>query len=172
MEASDQAELIEKTGSIIAGDLAELQSRRTSVRPLLKTYIENLDGPYCYEAMLDQLDKVPEISTKHSCLKLMIYFSKARLLEAMRADWGAAADGVLRVDGGMTASDWTMQFLAEILGALVAVQLRHLHDGGGQHRVQARADGEEIGAIDREQLQLADIGEIEPAGHAGEQLAE
>ena len=41
------------------------------------------------------------------------------LLEAMRADWGAAADGVLRVDGGMTANDWTMQFLADILGAPV-----------------------------------------------------
>ncbi|RYI05351.1 MAG: glycerol kinase, partial [Acetobacteraceae bacterium] len=41
------------------------------------------------------------------------------LLEAMRADWGAAADGVLRVDGGMTASDWTMQFLSDILGAPV-----------------------------------------------------
>ncbi len=41
------------------------------------------------------------------------------LLEAMRADWGAAAKGVLRVDGGMTASDWTMQFLADIIGAPV-----------------------------------------------------
>jgi glycerol kinase len=41
------------------------------------------------------------------------------LLEAMRADWGKAADGVLRVDGGMTASDWTMQFLSDILGAPV-----------------------------------------------------
>ncbi len=41
------------------------------------------------------------------------------LLEAMRADWGKAADGVLRVDGGMTASDWAMQFLSDILGAPV-----------------------------------------------------
>ncbi len=41
------------------------------------------------------------------------------LLEAMRADWGAAADGVLRVDGGMVASDWTMQFLSDIIGAPV-----------------------------------------------------
>ncbi len=41
------------------------------------------------------------------------------LLMAMRADWGGAADGVLRVDGGMTASDWTMQFLSDILGAPV-----------------------------------------------------
>ena len=41
------------------------------------------------------------------------------LLEAMRADWGAAADGILRVDGGMSASDWAMQFLSDILGAPV-----------------------------------------------------
>ena len=41
------------------------------------------------------------------------------LLEAMRADWPAAADTVLRVDGGMSASDVTMQFLADIIGAPV-----------------------------------------------------
>jgi glycerol kinase len=41
------------------------------------------------------------------------------LLEAMHADWPATADTVLRVDGGMTASDATMQFLADILGAPV-----------------------------------------------------
>jgi glycerol kinase len=42
------------------------------------------------------------------------------LLEAMRADWPAAeADTVLRVDGGMAASDLTMQFLADILAAPV-----------------------------------------------------
>ncbi len=41
------------------------------------------------------------------------------LLEAMRADWAGAEGGVLRVDGGMTASDWTMQFLADIIGAPV-----------------------------------------------------
>jgi glycerol kinase len=37
------------------------------------------------------------------------------LLEAMRADWPATAPTVLRVDGGMAASDVTMQFLADIL---------------------------------------------------------
>ncbi|MCB1332444.1 MAG: glycerol kinase, partial [Roseivivax sp.] len=41
------------------------------------------------------------------------------LLEAMRADWTSPAQGVLRVDGGMVASDWAMQFLADILGAEV-----------------------------------------------------
>jgi glycerol kinase len=41
------------------------------------------------------------------------------LLEAMRADWPGMAGTVLRVDGGMTASDVTMQFLADIIGAPV-----------------------------------------------------
>lgn len=42
------------------------------------------------------------------------------LLEAMRKDWqGGGKDTVLRVDGGMVASDWTMQFLADILDAPV-----------------------------------------------------
>jgi glycerol kinase len=41
------------------------------------------------------------------------------MLEAMHADWPGAADTVLRVDGGMTASEVTMQFLADILGAPV-----------------------------------------------------
>ncbi len=41
------------------------------------------------------------------------------LLEAMKKDWGSAGDTVLRVDGGMTSSDWTMQCLADILNAPV-----------------------------------------------------
>ncbi|WP_416897240.1 MAG: glycerol kinase GlpK [Minwuia sp.] len=41
------------------------------------------------------------------------------LLEAMRRDWGAAQETVLRVDGGMVASDWTMQRLADLLNAPV-----------------------------------------------------
>lgn len=43
----------------------------------------------------------------------------ADLIGAMRADGGAQLGQVLRVDGGMTASDWTMQFLADILDARV-----------------------------------------------------
>ncbi|MGB0682216.1 MAG: glycerol kinase GlpK [Magnetovibrionaceae bacterium] len=42
------------------------------------------------------------------------------LLEAMKKDWqGSGSDTVLRVDGGMVASDWTMQRLADILAAPV-----------------------------------------------------
>jgi glycerol kinase len=55
-------------------------------------------------------------------------FQTRDLLEAMQGDWpggetsgetDSEADTVLRVDGGMAASDWTMQFLADILGAPV-----------------------------------------------------
>ncbi|KIC09478.1 glycerol kinase [Leisingera sp. ANG-M1] len=41
------------------------------------------------------------------------------LWEAMRADWGGEAKVTLRVDGGMSASDWTMQSLSDLLGAAV-----------------------------------------------------
>lgn len=51
-------------------------------------------------------------------------FQTRDLLEAMQRDWKMNGEGrgqqtVLRVDGGMTASDWTMQFLANITGAPV-----------------------------------------------------
>ena len=43
------------------------------------------------------------------------------LLDAMRRDWpqGRGARTVLKVDGGMVASNWTMQFLADVLNAPV-----------------------------------------------------
>jgi glycerol kinase len=48
-----------------------------------------------------------------------VCFQTRDLLEEMKKDWGSAGDTVLRVDGGMTASDWTMQCLADILNAPV-----------------------------------------------------
>ncbi len=46
-------------------------------------------------------------------------FQTRDLWEAMRADWPDAGNAVLRVDGGMTASEPAMQFLADILGTPV-----------------------------------------------------
>ncbi|NEY91412.1 glycerol kinase GlpK [Tabrizicola oligotrophica] len=46
-------------------------------------------------------------------------FQTLDLLKAMRADGAEIGRAVLRVDGGMARSDWTMQFLADILGAEV-----------------------------------------------------
>lgn len=44
-----------------------------------------------------------------------VCFQTVDLLEAMRRDWDRGEDTVLRVDGGMVASDWTMQRLADLL---------------------------------------------------------
>jgi glycerol kinase len=48
-----------------------------------------------------------------------VCFQTRDLIEAMQGDWGAARRTVLRVDGGMVASDWTMQRLADMLDAPV-----------------------------------------------------
>lgn len=46
-------------------------------------------------------------------------FQTRDLLDAMRADRPDAGDAVLRVDGGLSANDWAMQFLSDMLGAPV-----------------------------------------------------
>lgn len=50
-----------------------------------------------------------------------VCYQTVDLLDAMRADWPEAksARTVLRVDGGMVASDWTMQRLSDLLDAPV-----------------------------------------------------
>jgi glycerol kinase len=48
-----------------------------------------------------------------------VAFQTRDLITAMHADWPDASPAVLRVDGGMVASDWTMQFLADQLAAPV-----------------------------------------------------
>lgn len=48
-----------------------------------------------------------------------VCYQTADLSSAMRKDWGEAQETVLRVDGGMVASDWTMQRLSDILDAPV-----------------------------------------------------
>jgi len=48
-----------------------------------------------------------------------VCFQTYDLLHAMHGDWPDKGDALLRVDGGMAASDWTMQRLADILDAPV-----------------------------------------------------
>ena len=50
-----------------------------------------------------------------------VAFQTRDLAEAMKADMPDAGETVLRVDGGMTASEWTMQAIADQLGAPVDV---------------------------------------------------
>ena len=47
-------------------------------------------------------------------------YQTSDLMDAMRADWpDLSRETVLRVDGGMTASDYTMQFLSDVTGSVV-----------------------------------------------------
>ena len=47
-------------------------------------------------------------------------FQTRDLLQSMQADWSNPdSQAVLRVDGGMSASDWTMQFVSDIIDAPV-----------------------------------------------------
>ncbi|MBV7378948.1 glycerol kinase GlpK [Maritimibacter dapengensis] len=46
-------------------------------------------------------------------------FQTRDLLDAMKADWTGGSETALRVDGGMSASDYAMQFLADITDAPV-----------------------------------------------------
>lgn len=48
-----------------------------------------------------------------------VCYQTCDLLKAMQGDWGEAANTILRVDGGMVASDWTMQRLADLVNAEV-----------------------------------------------------
>jgi glycerol kinase len=56
----------------------------------------------------------------HAALE-SVCFQTADLLAAMKADWreGESEQKILRVDGGMANSDWTMQRLADLLGSTV-----------------------------------------------------
>lgn len=57
-----------------------------------------------------------------AALESVVYQTKD-LYEAMRDDWtttgNTSTENVLRVDGGMSASDWTMQFLADMLDTAI-----------------------------------------------------
>lgn len=78
--------------------------------------------PECRGAMFGLTRATSRAEIARAALESVGYQTRD-LLEAMRADWAAsgaqAATPTLRVDGGMSASDWTMQFLADILGTAV-----------------------------------------------------
>jgi glycerol kinase len=81
-----------------------------------------LGAPYWNADARGALFGLTRATTKHEIAKAAleaVCYQTRDLLEAMKKDWGSAGETVLRVDGGMTASDWTMQCLADILNAPV-----------------------------------------------------
>ena len=81
-----------------------------------------LGAPYwdaeCRGAMFGLTRATSRKEIARAALESVCYQTRD-LVEAMRADWGAARETVLRVDGGMVASDWTMQCLSDVLAAPV-----------------------------------------------------
>ncbi len=116
-----------RDGLKIIGSAAESQELAATADPSQDLYLvpafTGLGAPYwdpdCRGAMFGITRSTGPAEIAKAALESVGYQTRD-LYEAMAADWeGAGQTNVLRVDGGMTASDWSMQFLADILGAPV-----------------------------------------------------
>jgi glycerol kinase len=103
-----------------SGELADQADPHQEVY-LVPAFV-GLGAPYwdaeCRGAMFGLTRNTGRAEFARAALESVCYQTRD-LLEAMKRDWGAARATVLRVDGGMVASDWTMQRLADILNAPV-----------------------------------------------------
>ncbi len=102
------------------GELAKTADSNQEV--ILVPAFVGLGAPYWNAEVRGALFGLTRGTTKkeiaRAALEAVCYQTRD-LLEAMQKDWGSAGETILRVDGGMTASDWTMQRLADILDAPV-----------------------------------------------------
>jgi glycerol kinase len=81
-----------------------------------------LGAPYWNPDVRGAIFGITRATTKKELAKATlesVCFQSRDLLEAMKKDWPEARSTILRVDGGMTASDYTMQALADITAAPV-----------------------------------------------------
>jgi glycerol kinase len=114
----DGLKVIDKANK--SGDLAKAADKNQNVY-LVPAFV-GLGAPYWNADARGALFGLTRATTakelSRAALEAVCYQTRD-LLEAMQKDWGATGETVLRVDGGMTASDWTMQCLADILNAPV-----------------------------------------------------
>jgi len=104
-----------------SGDMAKLSENSQNL--ILVPAFTGLGAPYwnaeCRGAVFGLTRNSGSAEFSRAALE-SVGFQTRDLLEAMISDWqGGTKGGVLRVDGGMSASDWTMQFLSNILNAPV-----------------------------------------------------
>ncbi|MCH8951654.1 MAG: glycerol kinase GlpK, partial [Proteobacteria bacterium] len=115
-----------RDGLGIIADAAETQTLAEQADPAQQVYLVpafvGLGAPYwdaeCRGAIYGLTRATGPAEIARAALESVGYQTRD-LLEAMKGDWPGASDTILRVDGGMTTSDWTMQFLAGIIGAPV-----------------------------------------------------
>lgn len=111
-----------RDGLKIIGSAPETQSLAEAADPEQHVYLvpafTGLGAPYwdaeCRGAIFGLTRGTGPAELSRAALESVAYQTRD-LWEAMRADMGGDQEGVLRVDGGMAASDWTMQRLADIL---------------------------------------------------------
>ncbi len=105
-----------------SGELADQADPNQNV--ILVPAFTGLGAPYwnaeCRGAMFGITRATGPNEFARAALESVCYQTRD-LIEAMHGDWQSTDQGetVLRVDGGMVASDWTMQRLADILDAPV-----------------------------------------------------
>ena len=115
-----------RDGLGIIGAAAETQKLAERADPVQSVYLVpafvGLGAPYwdaeCRGAIYGLTRATGPAEIARAALESVGYQTRD-LLEAMKGDWAGASDTILRVDGGMTASDWTMQFLSDIIAAPV-----------------------------------------------------
>ena len=116
-----------RDGLHLITDAAETQSLSETADPeqdvILVPAFTGLGAPYwkpeCRGAIYGLTRNTGPAEMARAALE-SVGFQTRDLLEAMCADWAGAGDeSTLRVDGGMSASNWTMQFLSDITGASV-----------------------------------------------------
>ncbi len=81
-----------------------------------------LGAPYWNPDVRGAIFGLTRATTKKELAKATldaVCYQTRDLLEAMKKDWPGAGKTILRVDGGMTASDYTLQALADITAAPV-----------------------------------------------------
>ena len=116
-----------RDGLQIIGDAAETQALAAQADPhqdvVIVPAFVGLGAPYwnaeCRGATFGLTRSTGPAEMAKAALESVGYQTRD-LLEAMSADWKATGvHPTLRVDGGMSASDWAMQFLSDIIGAPV-----------------------------------------------------
>jgi glycerol kinase len=115
-----------RDGLKIISSAVEAQGLAEQADPGQRVYLvpafTGLGAPYwdaeCRGAIYGLTRNTGRAELARAALESVAYQTRD-LLEAMKHDWTGGGETVLRVDGGMVASDWTMQNLADQLGAPV-----------------------------------------------------
>ena len=115
-----------RDGVGLVDDAAETGALAALADPAQRVYLvpgfTGLGAPHWNSRVRASISGITRGTTRKELARAVLEavgYQTRDLLNAMLADAGISGEIVLRVDGGMTASDWTMQFLADMVGVPV-----------------------------------------------------